>query len=119
MISLDWEVLKRAVEWLEEGHSAHLFTLVQTWGSAPRLPGAVIVIREDGHLIGSVSGGCIEDYLAEKARSLSLPKMPTTIEYAVSQDEAQRFGIPCGGRLQIFVEPLHHALQLQSLIENI
>ena len=119
MISLDWEVLKRAVEWLEEGHSAHLFTLVQTWGSAPRLPGAVLVVREDGHLIGSVSGGCIEDDLADKARSLSLPKMPTTIEYGVSQDEAQRFGIPCGGRLQIFVEPLHHALQLQSLIENI
>lgn len=119
MISLDWEVLKRAVEWLEEGHSAHLFTLVQTWGSAPRLPGAVLVVREDGHLIGSVSGGCIEDDLADKARSLSLPKMPTTIEYGVNQDEAQRFGIPCGGRLQIFVEPLHHALQLQSLIENI
>jgi xanthine dehydrogenase accessory factor len=92
---------------------------VQTWGSAPRLPGAVLAVRDDGHLVGSVSGGCIEDDLADKARSGTLPQAPALIEYGVSRDEAQRFGIPCGGRLQIFVEPLYDAEQLLPLIQSI
>lgn len=118
MNSLDWEVLSRAVQWLQSGHKAHLFTVVQTWGSAPRLPGAVLVVRDDGHLIGSVSGGCIEDDLADKARNKLLPQVPSLIEYGVSRDEAQRFGIPCGGRLQIFVEPLTDAAQLQPIVDS-
>ncbi|MEO8418185.1 MAG: XdhC family protein [Methylophilaceae bacterium] len=118
MNSLDWEVLSRAVEWLKSGHHAHLFTVVQTWGSAPRLPGAVLVVRDDGHLTGSVSGGCIEDDLADKARNNALPQVPSLIEYGVSRDEAQRFGIPCGGRLLIFVEPLTDATQLQPIVDS-
>lgn len=118
MNSLDFEVLERSVEWLRAGHRAHLFTVVQTWGSAPRLPGAVLVVRDDGHLIGSVSGGCIEDDLVDKARSGLLPMTPALLEYGVSRDEAQRFGIPCGGRLQIFVEPLHDAAQLQPIVDS-
>lgn len=118
MNSLDWEVLSRAVQWLQSGHHAHLFTVVQTWGSAPRLPGAVLVVRDDGHLTGSVSGGCIEDDLADKARDNALPQAPSLIEYGVSRDEALRFGIPCGGRLQIFVEPLTDAAQLQPIVDS-
>ena len=119
MKSADFEVLTRALEWLESGHKAHLFTVVQTWGSAPRLPGAILVVREDGHLIGSVSGGCIEDDLADKARLQQLPKTPSIMEYGISRDDAQRFRIPCGGRLQIFVEPLHTSEQLQLLLNNL
>jgi xanthine dehydrogenase accessory factor len=118
MNSLDWEVLSRAVQWLEASHKVHLFTVVQTWGSAPRLPGAVLVVRDDGHLIGSVSGGCIEDDLADKARNRLLPQVPAIIEYGVSRDEALRFGIPCGGRLQIFAEPLTGAEQLQPIVDS-
>lgn len=106
MNSLDLDVLKRAHEWLTAGHEVHLFTVVSTWGSAPRLPGALLAMREDGHLIGSVSGGCIEDDLADKARTGQLPIKPTLLEYGVSQNEALRTGIPCGGRLCVFVEPL-------------
>ena len=112
MNSLDWEVLSRARCWLQEGHRVHLFTVVQTWGSAPRLPGAILAIREDGQLCGSVSGGCIEDDLADKARSGRLPQTVAMMEYGVSRDEAQHYGIPCGGRLQIFVEPLKTSQQL-------
>ena len=119
MKSADLEVLTRALEWLNSGYKAHLFTVVQTWGSAPRLPGAVLVVREDGHLIGSVSGGCIEDDLADKALNHELPKMPSIMEYGISRDEAQRFRIPCGGRLQIFVEPLNTAAQLQPLLQSL
>ena len=119
MKSADFEVLTRALEWLDSGYKAHLFTVVQTWGSAPRLPGAILVVREDGHLIGSVSGGCIEDDLADKARNQALPNTPTLMEYGISRDEAQRFNIPCGGRLQIFVEPLNTAMQLRPLLESL
>lgn len=119
MQSADWEVLNRAKDWLETGHSAHLFTVIQTWGSAPRLPGAVLVVRDDGHLIGSVSGGCIEDDLADKARQQCLPKQPSVMEYGISQTEAQRFRIPCGGRLKIFAEPLADAEQLVPILASI
>ena len=119
MKSLDWEVLSRAVEWLDGGYKAHLFTVMHTWGSAPRLPGALLVVREDGHLIGSVSGGCIEDDLADKARHHELPEAATVLEYGVSNDDAHRFGIPCGGRLQIFVEPLNDSTHLSLLLQSI
>ncbi|MES2181167.1 MAG: XdhC family protein [Pseudomonadota bacterium] len=119
MKSADLEVLSRALEWLNSGYKAHLFTVIQTWGSAPRLPGAVLVVREDGHLIGSVSGGCIEDDLADKARNQELPTIPSIMEYGVSRDDAQRFRIPCGGRLQIFAEPLNAAAQLLPLLQNL
>lgn len=119
MKSADFEVLTRALEWLESGYKVHLFTVVQTWGSAPRLPGAILAVREDGHLIGSVSGGCIEDDLADKARQQTLPKAPSIMEYGISRDEAQRFRIPCGGRLQIFVEPLNTSEQLQLLLNSL
>lgn len=119
MQSADWEVLNRAKEWLDNGHTAHLFTVIQTWGSAPRLPGAVLVVRDDGHLIGSVSGGCIEDDLADKARHQALPDHPVVMEYGISQTEAQRFRIPCGGRLKIFSEPLLDSTQLTPILASI
>jgi len=111
-------VLTRACEWLDAGFKVHLFTVVQTWGSAPRLPGALLAVRADGHLVGSVSGGCVEDDLADKARHHELPQAPALIEYGVSSEDAQRFGIPCGGRLQIFVEPLQDAAPLKSLLQG-
>lgn len=117
MNSLDWEVLNRAAQWLSDGRRVHLFTVVQTWGSAPRLPGALLAVRDDGHLVGSVSGGCIEDDVADQARRGLLPQIASLLEYGVSQDEARRYGIPCGGRLQICAEPLHDAGQLQPLID--
>ena len=119
MQSSDWEVLQRASDWLQQGYRAHLFTVIQTWGSAPRLPGAILVVREDGHLVGSVSGGCIEDDLADKARHQQLPTQPAILEYGIHQDEAQRFGIPCGGQLKIFAEPLTQATQLAPMLQSL
>lgn len=119
MQSSDWEVLQRASEWLQQGYRAHLFTVIQTWGSAPRLPGAILVVREDGHLLGSVSGGCIEDDLADKARHQQLPIEPAILEYGINQAEAQRFGIPCGGQLKIFAEPLAEVSQLAPMLDSL
>ncbi len=119
MNSLDYEVLARAIEWLEGGYRTYLFTVVDTWGSAPRLPGAILAVREDGQMWGSVSGGCIEDDLAHKARNGQLSTSTTMIQYGVSHDEAQHFGIPCGGRLLILLELLSDPRQLISIIRHI
>lgn len=119
MQSSDLDVLQRASDWLRQGHRVHLFTVIQTWGSAPRLPGAILAVRDDGHLVGSVSGGCIEDDLADHARSGTLPEQPAILEYGVNQAEAQRFGIPCGGQLKIFAEPLHDAGQLAPMLQSL
>lgn len=118
MNSLDFEVLQRASEWLKQGRGVHLFTVVRTWGSAPRLPGAVLAMRDDGHLVGSVSGGCIEDDLADKAKHGELPQTVSLMEYGVSRDEAQRFGIPCGGRLLILVEPLRDSSEIEQIMQG-
>ncbi|UUZ76676.1 XdhC family protein [Polaromonas sp. P1(28)-13] len=63
MDSLDLRVLGDALEWRRAGHGVTLVTVVETWGSAPRPPGALLAVRDDGVVIGSVSGGCVEDDL--------------------------------------------------------
>jgi xanthine dehydrogenase accessory factor len=106
MNSLDTEVLQHALAWLREGHAVHLATVVQTWGSAPRQAGAMLAVRKDGRVVGSVSGGCIEDDLITRAQAGQLPSKPEWARYGVSQEEAARFGLPCGGTLRLVIEPL-------------
>ena len=106
MNSLDTEVLQHALAWLREGHAVHLATVVQTWGSAPRQAGAMLAVRKDGRVVGSVSGGCIEDDLIARAQAGQLPSKPEWARYGVSQEEAARFGLPCGGTLRLVIEPL-------------
>ena len=106
MNSLDTEVLQHASAWLREGHAVHLATVVQTWGSAPRQAGAMLAVRKDGRVVGSVSGGCIEDDLIARAQAGQLPSKPEWARYGVSQEEAARFGLPCGGTLRLVIEPL-------------
>ena len=120
MDSVDTEVLKGAVAWLDGGHTATLATVVRTWGSAPRPVGAMLVIRGDGHVIGSVSGGCVEDDLIErvKAHQMSGGK-PEVVTYGVTAEQAARFGLPCGGTLQLVLEPVRAASQLKELLETI
>ncbi|HSH73853.1 MAG TPA: XdhC family protein [Methylophilaceae bacterium] len=119
IVSQDAEVLSRALAWQAQGHRVHLFTVVQTWGSSPRLPGAILAVRDDGHLVGSVSGGCVEDDLADKARANALPSSPSLIEYGVDKGDAQRFGIPCGGKLLIFAEQLNDSSELESVLASL
>ena len=68
--STDSEVLRAAVDWLEEGDAVALVTVARTWGSAPRRPGALMVIHADGRFAGSVSGGCVEDDLVQRRHGL-------------------------------------------------
>ena len=116
MESLDLRVLADTLAWLQAGHGATLFTVVETWGSAPRPPGALLALRGDGLVSGSVSGGCIEDDLHTRARPA--PGLPTLLSYGVTQDEAARFGLPCGGSLRLVQEPLHDSTWIAELLQR-
>ncbi|MBM3346657.1 MAG: XdhC family protein [Betaproteobacteria bacterium] len=120
MDSVDLEVIRTAVKWASEGHRATLGTVTHTWGSAPRPVGAMMVIREDGQVIGSVSGGCVEDDLIDKVKANSLgASKPSTVTYGVTQEQATRFGLPCGGTLQLALEPVMSHSRLEELLKII
>ncbi|MFL9887847.1 XdhC family protein [Paraburkholderia agricolaris] len=107
MESVDLEVLKSSARWLEEGHRALLVTVVKTWGSSPRPEGAMLAVRDDGLVVGSVSGGCIEDDLIDRVRQRGIEQTrPEAVKYGITAEEAHRFGLPCGGTIQLVLEPL-------------
>lgn len=124
MESLDLRVLADALAWRMAGHAVTLVTVVQTWGSAPRPPGALLAVREDGLVSGSVSGGCVEDDLIVRTKAsfaaadpaATAPQLPVMIAYGVSQNEAARFGLPCGGTLRLVQEPLHDTAWVEQLL---
>lgn len=97
-----------------------LYTVVQTWGSAPRPPGAMLALRDDGVVIGSVSGGCIEDDLIARLRDgrLKPDGAVNMVTYGVSRDEAARFGLPCGGTLRLSEEPVGDPAWVAELLES-
>lgn len=120
MDSVDLEVLRTARRWLSEQRRAILATVTRTWGSAPRPVGATMVIRDDGHVVGSVSGGCVEDDLIARCTSLlGASSLPTVAHYGVGREQAQRFGLPCGGQLQIVLQPLVEIAWLDELLQAI
>jgi xanthine dehydrogenase accessory factor len=120
MDSVDIEVLRTAEGWRAAGRRVALGTIVKTWGSAPRPVGAMVAIRDDGQVVGSVSGGCVEDDLIDKikARSVAAEK-PELITYGVTNEEATRWGLPCGGTLQLVMEPLSGESRIPELLERI
>lgn len=121
MDSLDKQVLDAARRWAAEGYRFVLVTVAQTWGSAPRPPGAWMVVRTDGHVIGSVSGGCIEDDLVHRvlAGEFANERQPRLLRYGVTADEAHRFGLPCGGTLELMLEPAPDFAALSDLATRI
>jgi len=118
MESLDLRVLSEAIAWRRSGHEVTLVTVVQTWGSAPRPPGALLAVRDDGLVSGSVSGGCVEDDLIARIKSGERSDRPAMIAYGVSQEEAARFGLPCGGTLRLVQEPLTDAGWIEEVLQR-
>lgn len=123
MENLDLTVLRTLHAWRATGRRALLATVVRTWGSSPRPVGSIMALREDGAVVGSVSGGCIEDDLIARHGSASaqaaapatdikgaagvqgIPQgPPALVKYGISADEAHRFGLPCGGTLELLLE---------------
>lgn len=128
MDSLDLRVLADALAWKRAGHAVSLVTVVQTWGSAPRPPGALLAVRGDGLVSGSVSGGCVEDDLIARAKAAlaaaaatadaatEARSRPELIVYGVDKDEAARFGLPCGGTLRLVHEPLQSVVWIEDVL---
>lgn len=120
MDSVDLEVLKRSADWLDQGRRVLLVTVVKTWGSSPRPEGAMLAVRDDGLVAGSVSGGCIEDDIIDRTRRLGLTATQCeAVTYGVSADEARRFGLPCGGTIQLITEPLTKESGMRALLREI
>ena len=116
----DQEVLQTAAKWLHDKHEVALVTVLKTWGSSPRPPGSLFVMRNDGTMAGSVSGGCVEEDLLERYRSRQLSESyPTLVDYGLNREDAVRFGLPCGGRLELLVEQLNDPVQLQPLLNDL
>jgi xanthine dehydrogenase accessory factor len=112
------QVLTAALDWLQQGHEVALVTVLKTWGSSPRPPGSLMIMRRDSTLIGSVSGGCVEEDLLQRYRDDQLSdSYPTRIDYGVNREDATRFGLPCGGRLELLVEQLTDTAQLRELLD--
>lgn len=116
MESVDLQVLAAARQWAVEGRRFVLVTVARTWGSAPRPPGSWLALREDGRVEGSVSGGCIEDDLIARMHDGRMGGLvPFKLVYGVTQEEATRFGLPCGGTLELVVEPAPDVEALEEL----
>jgi xanthine dehydrogenase accessory factor len=120
MDSVDLEVLRSAEGWRKAGHRVTLGTIVKTWGSAPRPVGALVAIRDDGQVVGSVSGGCVEDDLIEKVRAQAVAAAkPQLMTYGITNEDATRWGLPCGGTLQVVLEPVTEQSGLGEMLEVI
>jgi xanthine dehydrogenase accessory factor len=118
MDSLDLQVLTQARDWRAQGRGVWLVTVIETWGSAPRPPGALLAMCDDGQVAGSVSGGCVEDDLIERVRHGERVGKPSLVTYGVTKEEAARFGLPCGGNLRLVQEPLGDTAWISEVLER-
>ena len=121
MDTIDTLVLRTLRDWRMGGRRAVLATVVRTWGSSPRPVGAMMALCEDGGVVGSVSGGCIEEDLIDRytpayGRGAIPDGPPELLRYGVSADEAHRFGLPCGGTLELLMEFDPDASALDTLV---
>jgi xanthine dehydrogenase accessory factor len=96
--------------WLAAGESVAMATVVETWGSAPRVAGAKMAITANGQLAGSVSGGCVEAAVVEAAGKVLATRTPQLLHFGVADETAWAVGLACGGTIDVFVAPLDRAL---------
>ena len=103
-VEIDLEIFDEASKWEAEGTGMALAIVLKTWGSSPRQPGSMMLIREDGHLVGSVSGGCIESEVIEKGLKVIEGGNPTVLKFGVSDQTAWKSGLTCGGKIYVLIE---------------
>jgi xanthine dehydrogenase accessory factor len=98
------DVLSELKDWWQAGEPVGIGTVVATFRSAPRAPGAAMLVGPDGTAVGSVSGGCVEGAVYELGQEVLASGIPVLQRYGVSDDEAFAVGLTCGGILDLFVE---------------
>jgi xanthine dehydrogenase accessory factor len=121
MEDLDTLVLRTTLGWQAADLPVVLVTVARTWGSSPRPPGSLMAINGRGETVGSVSGGCIEDDLILRIRkdgvqAVCANGLPSVLRYGVSADQAHRFGLPCGGTVELVLEPVSAPSRLAELL---
>jgi xanthine/CO dehydrogenase XdhC/CoxF family maturation factor len=99
-------VLERAAAWRAEGRAVALATVMRTWGSSPRPAGSKLAVNDRGEFVGSVSGGCIEGAVITEALEVMQGGGPRVLAFGVSDEAAWEVGLACGGKVEVFVEPL-------------
>lgn len=104
MLATDDDLLKQAETWKRNGRAVAIATVVETWGSAPRPVGSHLVIDEDGHFMGSVSGGCVEGAVVTEALDVIESGKAKMLEFGVADETAWKVGLSCGGRISVYVE---------------
>jgi xanthine/CO dehydrogenase XdhC/CoxF family maturation factor len=96
--------LQQALRWLQDGRKVARATVVSTWGSSPRPVGSQLVVDQDGNMVGSVSGGCIEGAVVHEAKQAMSSGESKLLEFGVSDEQAWEVGLACGGTVQVYVE---------------
>lgn len=112
-------LLATAQEWLAKGHGVAVATVIETWGSAPRRRGSHAFIRDDGRFVGSVSGGCVEGDVILQAGELIENGGARRLDYGIADEAAWSVGLPCGGRISVFVQSLDDGHFPPALINRI
>ena len=115
-------LLQLASQWHEKGIGAVIATVIETWGSAPRRVGSQLIVSSDGHMEGSVSGGCVEGAVVLEALESLKDGKTRVLEYGVSDDDAFAVGLACGGKMRVLVEPVGKQMPqnlLQELVDAI
>ena len=102
----DASVLQIASQWIDEGRSVAVATVISTWGSSPRPVGSQAVINDQREFEGSVSGGCVETAVIEEAIDVIDEGRPRMLDFGVTNDQAWEVGLACGGKIQIYLEPV-------------
>ena len=104
-IEIDFKIFDEASNWEIKGAKMALAIVLKTWGSSPRQPGSMMLIREDGHLVGSVSGGCVEGAVIVGSRQIMKENKTELMEFGVADEDAWSVGLSCGGKISVFVCP--------------
>jgi len=120
MQSTDITVLNKAHQWLQTGQTVWLVTVLSTYGSSPRQPGAMCAINQQGLIVGSVSGGCIEDDLRDKINAGEFNADSLFFHvYGESLEDRDRFRLPCGGTLRLVIEKLTELSWLEEVLASL
>ena len=120
ILNSDLQVLSQIIEWMNNNQKVALVTVVSTWGSSPRPVGSLLGISASGEIVGSVSGGCIEEDLIAKAKNRDLWKENSySIVYQNTTDNIQKFDLPCGGKIELFIETQLNSHSLETLCNKI
>ena len=98
------EILPEVESWRESGEKVVVATVVATRRSAPRPVGTSLAVSESGKMCGSVSGGCVESDVFDKAMEVMRTGEPQLLHYGITDDMAWDVGLPCGGEIDVFVE---------------